>query len=149
MVRIGGLCPPLEGLVKILKTEMRSCRKGPEEWFTGTVWLEEIVTAEPPARVRAARVSFEPRARTSWHTHPLGQTLHVLSGLGRVQLKGRPVQEIRPGDTVWIAPGEVHWHGAAPEHVMVHLAIQEADEGGNQVAWLDRVTDQEYNTPVG
>lgn len=124
---------------------MRSCRKGPEDWFTGAVWIDEIVTREPPSRLRAASVWFEPGARTAWHTHPLGQTLHVLAGLGRVQLKGRPLQEIRPGDTVWIEAGEEHWHGAAPGHTMVHLAMHEADDRGVQVEWLDRVTDEEYN----
>ena len=135
--------------MKILSNESRNSRKGPEEWFTGVAWIEEIVTAEAPARVRAVRVWFEPRARTAWHTHPLGQTLHVLAGVGRVQLKGRPAQEIRPGDTVWIAPGEVHWHGAAPGQTMVHLAIHEANDSGVQVEWLDHVTDQEYDAPLG
>ena len=104
--------------MKILTNEMRSCRRGPEEWFTGTVWLDEIVIAAP-ARMKAFRVSFEPGARTAWHTHPLGQALHVLTGMGLVQLQGQPAQAIRPGDTVWIEPGEVHWHGAAPGHTMV------------------------------
>ena len=135
--------------MKILSNESRNSRKGPKEWFTGAAWIEEIVTAEAPARVRAVRVWFEPRARTAWHTHPLGQTLHVLAGVGRVQLKGRPAQEIRPGDTVWIAPGEVHWHGAAPGQTMVHLAIHEANDRGVQVEWLDHFTDQEYDAPLG
>ncbi|MCH8953144.1 MAG: cupin domain-containing protein [Proteobacteria bacterium] len=121
----------------------RPSRKGPADYFTGTVWLDPIIEAPAPARVRALRVSFEPGARTAWHTHPLGQTLHVLSGIGRVQAMGGPVREIRPGDTVWIAPGENHWHGAGPEHAMVHFAFQEALEG-NAVAWLEQVTDAEY-----
>ena len=121
----------------------RPTRKGPADYFTGTVWLDPIIEAPAPARVRALRVSFEPGARTAWHTHPLGQTLHVLSGIGRVQAMGGPVREIRPGDTVWIAPGEKHWHGAGPEHAMVHFAFQEALEG-NAVAWLEQVTDAEY-----
>ena len=121
----------------------RPSRKGPADYFTGTVWLDPISEAPAPARVRALRVSFEPGARTAWHTHPLGQTLHVLSGIGRVQAMGGPVREIRPGDTVWIAPGENHWHGAGPEHAMVHFAFQEALEG-NAVAWLEQVTDAEY-----
>ena len=99
--------------MKILKTEMRICRKGPEAWFSGVVWLDEIVTGEAPSRMKAFRVSFEPGARTAWHTHPLGQALHVLSGVGVVQLKGSPPQEMRAGDTVWIGAGEVHWHGAS------------------------------------
>ena len=127
--------------MKILTNEMRSCRRGPEEWFTGTVWLDEIVIAAP-ARMKAYRVSFEPGARTAWHTHPLGQALHVLAGMGLVQLQGQPAQAIRPGDTVWIEPGEVHWHGAAPGHTMVHLAMQVADADGVDVAWLAPVSDR-------
>ncbi len=123
---------------------MRGCRKGPAAWFTGTVWIDEIVTAPAPARFKANRVSFEPGARTAWHTHPVGQALHVWAGLGRVQLKGHPTREMRPGDTVWIEPDEVHWHGAAPTHTMVHLAIQEVDEHGVDVVWLEHVTDEEY-----
>ena len=121
----------------------RPTRKGPADYFTGTVWLDPIIEAPAPGRVRALRVSFEPGARTAWHTHPLGQTLHVLSGIGRVQAAGGPVREIRPGDTVWIAPGEKHWHGAGPEHGMVHLAFQEALDG-NAVAWMEHVTDADY-----
>ena len=101
-------------------------RRAPADAFTGTVWHDPIIDAPAPARVRAARVSFEPGARTAWHTHPLGQTLHVLSGVGRIQTWGGPVREIRPGDTVWIPPGEKHWHGASPDTGMVHLAMQEA-----------------------
>ena len=93
--------------------------------FTGTVWQEPIIEAPAPARIRGAWVRFEPKARTAWHTHPLGQTLHVTSGVGRVQLWGGPVREIRAGDTVWIAPGEKHWHGAGPDTNMVHIALQE------------------------
>ena len=130
--------------MKILTNEMRSCRKGPEAWFTGTVWINEIVIGGAPARFQANRVAFEPGARTAWHTHPMGQALHVEAGLGRVQLKGGPVQEIRPGDSVWIEAGEEHWHGAAPGYTMVHLAIQEADAQGVNVVWLDKVTDEEY-----
>ena len=129
--------------MKILTSEERSCRRGPEDWFTGTVWLDEIVIAAP-ARMKAFRVSFEPGARTAWHTHPLGQALHVLTGVGLVQLQGHPAQTIRPGDTVWIEPGEVHWHGAAPGHTMVHLAMQVADAEGVDVAWLAPVSDEEY-----
>jgi quercetin dioxygenase-like cupin family protein len=91
------------------------------------------------------RVSFEPGARTAWHTHPVGQTLHVLTGSGLVQLEGQPIREIHPGDTVMIAPNERHWHGASPGNTMVHLAVQEADAQGVDVAWLGLVTDQEYN----
>ena len=126
----------------------RPTRKGPADYFTGTVWQDPIIVAPEPARVRALRVSFEPGARTAWHTHPLGQTLHVLSGIGRAQAAGGPVREIRPGDTVWIAPGEKHWHGAAPEHGMVHLAFQEALDG-KHVEWMEHVTDAEYGVAPG
>jgi quercetin dioxygenase-like cupin family protein len=133
--------------MKILTTEMRACRQGPAEWFAGTVWLDEIVTGTAPSRLASFRVSFAPGARTAWHTHPNGQALHVVAGVGRVQLKGQPPREIRPGDTVWIEAGEVHWHGAAPGHTMVHLAMQEADEHGVNVAWLEQVSDEEYAVP--
>jgi quercetin dioxygenase-like cupin family protein len=130
--------------MKILTNEMRGCRKGPEAWFTGEVWINEVVAGAAPARFKANRVSFAPGARTAWHTHPVGQALHVEAGLGRVQLKGEPVREIRPGDSVWIEAGEVHWHGAAPGYTMAHLAIQETDEKGVDVVWLEHVTDEEY-----
>jgi quercetin dioxygenase-like cupin family protein len=123
--------------------------RGPAEWFTGTVWLDRIIEAPAPARVHAARVQFEPGARTAWHTHPLGQTLHVLLGQGLVQSRRGPVRVIRPGDTVWIPPGEEHWHGAGPQASMLHLAMQEADETGVAAVWLDHVTDAEYGaTPA-
>jgi len=115
------------------------------EYFTGTVMIDPIITAPEPARVRALRVSFLPGARTDWHTHPLGQTLYVVSGVGRVQKQGEAVQEILPGDTIWIEPGEKHWHGAAPDHAMSHVAIQEA-LGGSHIDWMEKVTDQEYQT---
>jgi quercetin dioxygenase-like cupin family protein len=118
-------------------------RRGPADSFTGTVWQDPIIETPAPARIRCGRVSFEPGARTAWHTHPLGQTLHVLQGVGRVQTWGGPVQEIRPGDTVWIPPSEKHWHGAAPETGMVHLAIHE-NLDGTHVTWLEKVTDEEY-----
>ena len=130
--------------MKILTSEMRGCRRGPEAWFTGTVWIDEVVAGSAPSRMKANRVSFEPGAHTAWHTHPVGQALHVLAGVGLVQLKGQPAQAIRPGDTVWIDAGEVHWHGAAPGHTMVHLAMQEMDAAGVDVAWLAHVSDEEY-----
>ena len=118
-------------------------RRGPAEWFTGTVWQDPVIEAPAPARLRAVRVTFEPGARTAWHTHPLGQTLHVLSGIGRVQSWGGPLQEIRPGDTVWIPPGEKHWHGAAPMIGMVHLAMHES-LNDVQADWMEHVTDETY-----
>ncbi len=121
----------------------RATRRGPESYFTGLVFQDPIIEAEAPARVAATRVSFAPGARTAWHTHPLGQTLHVVSGVGRVQTKGAPVKEIRAGDTVWIPPGEVHWHGASPSTGMVHIAIQEALDG-SYVNWLDHVSDADF-----
>jgi len=114
------------------------------DYFTGRVWQELIVEAQEPARVRALRVTFEPGARTAWHTHPLGQTLHVVSGVGLVALRDGAPQVIRPGDTIWIPPGEEHWHGAAPETMMCHLAIQEADADGHVADWLEHVSDTEY-----
>jgi quercetin dioxygenase-like cupin family protein len=119
-------------------------RQMPAEWFTGTVWQEPIIEAPAPARLRAAFVRFEPAARTAWHTHPLGQTLHVLTGVGRVQSWGGPIRDIRAGDTVWIPPGEKHWHGASPTLAMVHIAMQEALDGV-AVEWLEHVTDEQYD----
>ena len=118
-------------------------RRASADWFTGTVWQDAIIEAPSPARIRAVRVSFEPGSRTAWHTHPLGQTLHVLSGIGRVQPWGGPVREIRPGDTVWIPPDEKHWHGAAPTIGMVHLALHEHLDGVH-VTWLEQVSDEDY-----
>jgi quercetin dioxygenase-like cupin family protein len=120
-------------------------RRGNQDWFTGTVWQDPIIEAPDPARIRGARVTFEPGARTAWHTHPLGQTLHVLSGVGRAQTWGGPVRVLRPGDTVWIPPGEKHWHGASPTEGMVHIALQEALDGVH-VNWMEHVTDEVYNT---
>ena len=118
-------------------------RRARAEWFTGVVWQDPIIEAPDPARIRAVKVTFEPGARSAWHTHPLGQTLHVLSGLGRAQAWGGPVREIRPGDTVWIAPNEKHWHGASPTIGMVHLAFQEHLDGSH-VVWLEQVSDEHY-----
>jgi quercetin dioxygenase-like cupin family protein len=112
--------------------------KGPADWFTGTVRIDPLGQAAAPARVVAASVTFEPGARTAWHTHPLGQTLIVTAGCGRAQREGGPIEEIRPGDVVWIAPGEKHWHGAGPSTAMTHIAIQEQLEG-KAVEWLEKV----------
>ena len=126
----------------------RPTRRGPKEYFTGTVLQDPIIAAEVPARIVSTRVAFEPGARTAWHSHPLGQTLYVISGIGRVQTMGGPVREIRPGDVVWIPPGEKHWHGGAPTTSMTHLAMQEALDG-KTADWLEAVTDAEYAAPVG
>src|SRR3569832_571789 len=104
----------------------RPTRRAPKESFTGTVWQDPIVDAPAPARIRASRVSFEPGDRTNWHTHPLGQTLYVLYGVGRFQTKGGPVRELRPGDVVWIPPSKKHWHNASPTNAMTHVAMQES-----------------------
>lgn len=117
------------------------------DYFTGQVRQDPIVNAPAPARVRAAWVTFAPGARTAWHTHPLGQTLHVTAGCGRFQTEGQPIITIRPGDNIWIPPGERHWHGAAPDVAMTHLAIHEADANGDHIFWETHVTDAEYNGP--
>ena len=129
--------------MQITEAAAKPTRRANHAWFTGTVWQDPIVEAPEPARVRAARVAFEPGARTAWHTHPLGQTLYVVQGIGRVQAKGGPVRIIRPGDTVFIPPDEKHWHGADPEHGMVHIAMHEFD-GEKHVTWMEKVTDAEY-----
>jgi quercetin dioxygenase-like cupin family protein len=117
--------------------------KGPAEYFTGTVRIDPLNEAAAPARVRMASVTFEPGARTAWHTHPLGQTLIVTAGCGWTQREGGPVEEIRPGDVVWIAPGEKHWHGATATTAMTHIAIQEALDG-KPVDWMEHVSDAQY-----
>jgi quercetin dioxygenase-like cupin family protein len=126
----------------------RPTRRAPAEYFTGTVWQDPIHNAEAPARLVATRVTFEPGARTAWHTHPLGQTLYVISGIGRVQALGGPIREIRAGDAVWIPPGEKHWHGAAPSNGMVHIAMQEALDG-SYATWMEQVSDADYGAAIG
>jgi quercetin dioxygenase-like cupin family protein len=118
-------------------------RKGPAEYFSGTVRVDPLFEAVEPARVGAAGVTFEPGARTAWHTHPLGQTLVVTAGSGRAQRWGGPIEEIRPGDVISFAPGEKHWHGAAPTTAMTHIAIQERLDG-KTVDWLEKVSDEQY-----
>ena len=120
-------------------------QKGPVDFFTGTVRIDPLNTAPEPARVSCASVTFEPGARTAWHTHPLGQTLIVTAGCGRAQRKGGPIEEIHPGDVVWFPPGERHWHGAAPTTAMTHIAIQERKDG-KVVDWMEKVTDEEYGS---
>jgi quercetin dioxygenase-like cupin family protein len=123
---------------------------GPSDWFTGTVYIDPIATPSPPSRTAAASVHVTPGARTAWHTHPFGQTIYVTEGIGRCQREGEPVEEIRPGDRVFFEPGENHWHGAAPNRFMTHIAIQEADENGSPVTWGEHVNDQQYKaTPSG
>lgn len=117
--------------------------RGPADWFTGTVRIDALFAANAARRAAAASVTFEPGARTAWHTHPLGQTLIVTAGLGLVQREGGPVEEIRPGDVVWFEPGEEHWHGATPTTAMTHIAIQETLDG-KVVDWLEPVTEEDY-----
>ena len=117
--------------------------KGPGEWFTGTVRIDPLFAGKAPARAAGNAVTFEPGARTAWHTHPLGQTLIVTAGCGRVQREGSPIEEIRPGDVVWFPAGEKHWHGASPTTAMTHIAIQETLDGRN-VDWMEQVSDEQY-----
>lgn len=118
--------------------------KGPEDWFTGTVRIDPLFQPQAPARTAGAAVTFEPGARTAWHTHPLGQTLIVISGLGWAQKEGGgPVEEIRPGDIIWFSPGEKHWHGASPTTAMTHIAIQESLDG-KTVDWMEKVSEAQY-----
>jgi quercetin dioxygenase-like cupin family protein len=127
----------------IKRADSRPSAKGPADWFTGTVRIDPVFEAPEPARAAGASVTFEPGARTAWHTHPLGQTLIVVSGVGRVQRSGGPIEEIRPGDVVWFAPGEKHWHGASPTTAMTHIAVQEKLDG-KVVEWMEHVTDEQY-----
>ncbi|MEG9434779.1 cupin domain-containing protein [Edaphobacter sp. HDX4] len=117
--------------------------KGPADWFTGTVRIDPLFQAPDPARVQGASVTFEPGARTAWHTHPLGQTLIVTSGCGLVQRWGGPIEEIQPGDIIWFGPGEKHWHGATPTNAMTHIAVQE-QLNGKPVDWLEQVSEDQY-----
>ena len=117
--------------------------KGPAEYFTGTVRVDPLFQAPDPARVACASVTFEPGARTAWHTHPLGQTLIVTGGSGRAQCWGGPIEDIRPGDVIWFPPGEKHWHGASATTAMTHIAIQE-QLGGKTVEWMEKVSDEQY-----
>ncbi|MDO6431957.1 cupin domain-containing protein [Flavitalea sp. BT771] len=117
--------------------------KGPAEWFSGTVRIDPLFQASDPARVGGASVTFEPGARTAWHTHPLGQTLIITAGCGWVQREGSSIEEVHPGDVVWIPPGEKHWHGATPVTAMTHFAIQE-QLNGKAVEWMEKVSDDQY-----
>ena len=130
--------------MEIRRIGSQASKSGPADWFTGAVRIDTLFEAPDPALVAGASVTFEPGARTVWHTHPLGQTLIVTSGCGRAQQEGGAVEEIHPGDIVWFAPGERHWHGAAPTTGMTHIAIQERLLG-KVVEWLEPVTDEQYN----
>jgi quercetin dioxygenase-like cupin family protein len=127
----------------IMRAGSQPSGNGPEEYFTGTVRIDPLFSPPDPARVAGALVTFEPGARTAWHTHPLGQTLIVMTGLGLVQREGGPIEEIRPGDVVWFPPGEKHWHGATPTTAMSHIAIQEK-LNGSPVDWMEHVSEEQY-----
>ena len=129
--------------MEIKRNGSRASGKGPTDWFTGAVRIDPLFQAPAPARVQGASVTFEPGARTAWHTHPLGQTLVVTSGLGWAQRWGGQIEEIRPGDVVWFAPGEKHWHGASATTAMTHFAVQEQLEG-KVVDWMEQVSDEQY-----
>jgi len=129
--------------MEITRGESRPSGKGPAEYFTGTVRIDPVIQAPEPARVASATVTFEPGARTAWHTHPLGQTLIVTAGFGRAQRWGGSIEDIRPGDVVWFAPGEKHWHGASRATAMTHIAIQERLDG-RAVDWLEQVSEEQY-----
>lgn len=131
--------------MKIDRNGSRPSGRGPADWFTGAVRVDPLFAANEARRAASASVSFEPGARTAWHTHPLGQTLIVTAGLGLAQREGGPVEEIRPGDVVWFEPGEKHWHGAAPTTAMTHIAIQEHQDG-KVVDWLEPVSDEQYSS---
>jgi quercetin dioxygenase-like cupin family protein len=129
---------------RIMRAATRPTNKAPAANFTGTVLHEEVFAAEAPSRLRASRVTFTPGGRTNWHTHAVGQILYVLSGVGRYQMQGEPVQILLPGDTVIIPPDAKHWHGAAPDHMMSHLAMSESNEKGQATTWLEPVSDADY-----
>ena len=129
--------------MEIKKNGSQASIKGPEAWFTGTVRIDPLFSKAEPARASGGKVTFEPGARTAWHTHPLGQTLIVTAGSGLVQREGGPIQEIKPGDVVWFPPGEKHWHGASQTTAMTHIAIQE-ELDGSVVEWLEKVSDEQY-----
>lgn len=129
--------------MEIFRAGQTPSRPGPADWFTGQVRIDALFNRAAPDRVQGALVTFEPGARTAWHTHPLGQTLIVTAGLGRVQRQGGPVEDIRPGDVVWFAPNERHWHGASPQTAMSHIAIHEMQDG-TAVTWMEHVSDADY-----
>lgn len=131
--------------MSISKNGSRPSQEGPEENFTGNVRMDPLFEAPDPARVRGASVTFEPGARSAWHTHPFGQTLIVTTGVGWVQIEGAEKQEIKPGDVVWTPPNKRHWHGATPTTAMTHIAIQEASDG-KVVEWMEKVSDKQYNS---
>jgi quercetin dioxygenase-like cupin family protein len=133
--------------MEIFRNGSRPAAKGAFEWFTGNVRIDPLLQTQPPARTQGAKVTFEPGARTAWHSHPLGQTLIVLSGEGLVQPWGGPIEEMRPGDVVWVPPGEKHWHGATPTSQLVQIAVQEALDG-QAAEWMEKVSNEQYVLPA-
>tara|TARA_Y100001968_G_C18953580_1_gene524319 strand:- start:34 stop:429 length:396 start_codon:yes stop_codon:yes gene_type:complete len=129
--------------MEIFYSDSRHSKKANADWFTGDVWQDVIIEAPDPARLRALKVTFSPGARTAWHSHPLGQTLHVIQGLGLIGVRNNKVNIIKPGDSIWIPPNEEHWHGATGENVMIHIAMQES-LNGKTADWLEKVTESEY-----
>lgn len=139
-------------VMKVIRAGARPTKTAPAANFTGTVFSDEVVVGAAPSRMRASVVSFTPGARTAWHSHPVGQTLYCLSGAGRVQREGEPVQELRPGDVVVIPPDVRHWHGAAPDRLFSHLAMSELNDRGEGTAWFEHVSDKDYTAkpaPIG
>ena len=134
--------------MNIKRAQSRPTKPAPAQSFTGQVWQDEVVVGEAPSRMRATNVSFTPGARTAWHQHPVGQYLYCISGIGRVQLEGEAVQELRPGDTALIPPDTRHWHGAAPDRLFVHLAMSEVNDKREGTAWFEHVSDEQYNAPT-
>jgi quercetin dioxygenase-like cupin family protein len=154
LVAAGGLVPlavgpagaqPVDGntAMQLRRSGSQPSAKGPADYFTGTVRVDPMFAATAPSRVSGGHVTFEPGARSNWHTHPLGQTLIITSGLGWVQREGGPIEEVRPGDVIWFPPGLKHWHGATPTTALTHIAVQEALDGKN-VEWLEPVSDTQY-----
>lgn len=130
--------------MEIIRAGSRPSARGPEEWFTGEVWFDEVAGAQAPDRPQIVRVTFTPGARTAWHSHPHGQTLHITAGTGLIGHADGTIEQVTAGDTVWFHPGERHWHGAAPDALMVHLAIQQADAEGQAAVWEEHVDDEQY-----
>lgn len=128
----------------VIRAHERPTRQAAEDNFTGQVWQDEVIVGKAPSRMRATNVSFSPGARTAWHSHPVGQTLYCVSGVGRLQLEGEPVQELRPGDTGIIPPDTRHWHGAAPDRFFIHLAMSETSDDGGGTQWFEKVSDADY-----
>ncbi len=131
--------------MEIIRNGKQQSLQGPEDWFTGSVRIDPLFGKREMTKAAAAMVTFEPGARTAWHTHPMGQTLIIMEGLGRVQRLGGPIEEVGPGDVVWFEPDEKHWHGASPEKAMSHIAIQE-ELDGEVVKWMEKVSDEQYGS---